>query len=657
MREAGEAGAPTISAAVALGGVALLIVLVHLPMLSFGFVSDDGWTITANGFLRQPADLWILFTPEAAARRVPDAFRPTLVLWDLLTYQLFGLAAGWHHALSIATHVGVAWAGQAWLGAMGAPLRLRAATMAIFGLLAVHAEAVAVISFREDLLAAGLGLAGALLASRWLRAPARGGGCGARARIFVLLRTISVGLLIALACGAKASAATLPLLWWLAEALAPWSRRRPLGQRAAWMAAMWVGVALWIAHTVALHGSLSPYGAEGNLRLFVSRAGLGPVLAMSTQIHLGYVQQMLIPWGLRPEYVDAGASWAAPATLLASAALLASLLYGLWCGWSGRRPLVCLAIVGAFVMALPTSNLAAMPNMRADRFLYFPSFPVCVGLAGLLLAAGLRFARRLGGAGEGAGRARWSWALAPIVAFVVMQGAVLQAQAQIYKSNAALWSSAALLVPGSARAQALAGEVLLAALDPAEVGSLEHQRTLATVRARCRSAMALDPLDELAHLCFARLAIAEQAWGRAQLHLERALALSPDRNHRILAALAQVALDAPGSSEQRREAALAAISRALREYPYAVEVWAVAGRIFHRLGDPALASKHYARAYELAPERWETTLWTAELALDVGLWRVAAALLEARAEIAESAPGVHRAALEGRLRDSARLFP
>ncbi|MCA9660919.1 MAG: hypothetical protein KC486_21430, partial [Myxococcales bacterium] len=182
-----------------LAGLLALVVVVLLPMLGFGFVYDDGWTFTANGFLRQPGDLPLLLSDEAARRHVPDAFRPTLVLFDVLSYQLFGLYAPAHHALSIALHVLVCWLAQRWLRHLGAPLPLRAATVALFGLLAIHAEAIAVISFHEDLLAAALGLGGLVCASAALRA---------RGRRWP--RASAAALLLTLACGAKMSAATLP---------------------------------------------------------------------------------------------------------------------------------------------------------------------------------------------------------------------------------------------------------------------------------------------------------------------------------------------------------------------------------------------------------------------------------------------------------------
>ncbi len=638
-----------LSERVVIGGLLVLIAFVLLPVLGFGFVYDDGWTFTANGFLRQPQDLLLLLTDEAARRHVPDAFRPTLVVFDVLSYQLFGLFAPALHAISLGLHLLVCWLAARWLGLLGAPLPLRAATVALFGLLAIHAEAIAVISFHEDLLAAALGLAGLLAASSALRSD--------RLRTTLGL-SLAAMLLLALACGAKMSVATLPILFWLAERQNPWRRSSavtPQSHRIAIITLLLAtGVALALGHTLATHGSLSPYAGEANLRLYASRVGIVPVLAKSLQIHVGYVQQVIAPWGLSPEYVDSGASWLDPATLLAAAGFAGLLIYGLWAAFRRRRPLVALVILGAAALALPTSNLAAMPNMRADRLMYLPSLPLCLGMAAAAFALGRRlrewslFSQHFGPA----------LIFAPVAALAILQGAVLQASTQVYRSGGALWSVASRRAPDSARAQAIFGELLLAGRDPIERDTPAERRRFINVRSRCRRALKLDALDEISHLCAARLAIAQEQWSRAEHSLRRALELSVDRNHRILAALAEISLDVPGKSEDlRREESLKLLAQAIREYPYAVEVWSAAGRILHRIGKPMRAKFALQRAFSLGPERPQTSLWAIEAALDRGDRRLAKRLFAERARYLQNADPGRIAALERRLWDHARLFP
>ena len=618
------------------GGVLALVAAVYLPTLGFDLVYDDGWTLMANGFLRRPADLPLLFTPDAVRLHIPDAFRPTLVIFDMLTYQLFGLSASWHHATSIALHLAAVVAVHAWLTQEQIPVRIRLVTTALFGVLAIHAEAVAVVSFREDLLAAGLGVFAMALATHATHRPSRRRG-----------HWSAVVLLQAAACGAKMSAAPLALFWWMVTARNPW-RHPParLGPRVMSLVALGLGTALAIAHRIHLHGGLVPYGAD-NLRLAVQRQGLGPTLAESARIHLGYLQQIVLPLGFSPEYVDRGASWTDPAVALSVAGLASLVAYGLWGLLSRRRPVAGIVIVGWFLLALPTSNLFAMPNMRADRFMYLPSLPLCLGLAMALVAAGRRLAVYR--------RHRTLW-LAPALIYVVVQGAAAQAAARVYRSDLRLWEIALHRAPDSARAHALA--TLL------RVGAIQRSRErrarvdpllLARLQAHCRIAERLDPFYELSHLCFAELALAQGQWTAAYQRLGRALQLSPDRNDGLLAAMAEVALDLPLDDPKRQALALGHLDRGLREYPYSTNLLAAAGRVHHRLGQPRQALQLYRRARALRPERWEVVAWGVELALDLGDAAAARRTWTRYAPLLQQADPVLRSALQARLGRAERL--
>lgn len=626
---AGDSPVPAASFAwrPALLGVLALIALVHLPLLGYHLVYDDGWTIVTNGFLRLPAELPTLFSRAAVEHHVPDAFRPGLVVFDLVTYQLFGLSPALHHALSILLHVGVCAAIARWLRTLGAPADLVLGTVALFGLLAVHAEAVAVVSFREDLLAALLGLLAAAAASRG--------------------RPVRAALLSLGACSMKLSAGAIPLLWLLAEALAPWRPRPRPAALARGFVALALGAAAVVVYTFILYGALDPYGAD-NLRIFQHRVGLPPVLAASLQIHLGYLQQLVAPFGLSPEYPDFAASFADPATLLSGTALLALALYA--AVHARRRPVAALAILGALALALPTSNLLPMPNMRADRFTYLPSVPACLGLAALLLAAGRWLSRHVPPASRAAAL------IAPLAAVVVVQGSLRLAAAAVYRTNGALWSVARERAPGSARAQAAYGELVIRNV-PADAPADEKALALARAEAHCSNAERLDPTYELPQLCHARLAAAREDWSAAYRHYAAALAVSPDRNAPTFAGLAETSLDLPGTPEATRtNLALRHLSEGLSAYPYSPELHSTAGRIFHAVGQPERAMAHYTKALRLAPERPEALLGHVSLLLDLGRPADATALLLAERSAWLAADPSDRTALIARHRDALRLF-
>lgn len=618
---------------VLLGGVLLLAALVFLPTLAFDLVYDDHWTISANGFLREP-DLALLWSPEAAQRHVPDAFRPTLVAFDALTYRWFALSPVWHHAMSVLLHVLVCAGLAGWLGRLGAPIGLRVASLGCFAVLAVHAEAVAVVSFREDLLAAALGLGALVLAERSTDE------AGARR----IATALGAGAAMALACGAKLNAAPLVVVFLLARALSPW-RPRPLRPALLPAALLLAGVGLAIAQRFAVYGSLSPFVGE-DPRLMLPREGMAATLAASAQNHLEMVRQLAAPLSLSPEYPDAPASWADPATLLAAGAIGLLLLWGIGCGVRWRRPVAALAVLGTALLLGPTSGLFAMPNLRADRFLYLPSALACVGIAAGLLALGHAWAARRDGP--------WWIAALPLAIFVVLQGGFATAAANAYRSDTRLWTIALRRAPHSARAHAVLGELLSGRAADQE---RPDPRLLARAAAHCEIARLRDDGTALPPLCDARLASVEGDWSRAYRRFSEALPRAVQGRERVLASLASVALDRPAVSASERIAeSTALLERVTREYPYSSEAQAVAGRIAHRLGNPDRALEHYRRASSLRPERWDLVIAVLELQVDLGHPSSARLTWELYEDGLATVDLSRRKAVRRRLGDAERIF-
>jgi tetratricopeptide (TPR) repeat protein len=409
-------------------------------------------------------------------------------------------------------------------------------------------------------------------------------------------------------------------------------------------------VALALVQSWVVHQG-SPYGLD-NPRIFAERVGLGPVLAASTQIHVAYLQQMLAPLNLSPEYVDRGADWSAPATVLASATLLGLGLAAVLPGVRRRWPLASFAMLAWLLLCVPTSNLVGLPNMRADRFMYLPSVPICIGVAAGLLALGRRIAA------DRVDSQQLAWL--PLLGFVLIQGSLGMAAARVYVSNTTLWHTAVKRAPDSARAHALLG---LERVGEARQGERLAEDVAAAAERSCLQAQQLDPIYELPQLCLGALAIAREQWALAYEHHVRAIELSGDRNDRPIAALAQLALDLPSEwitahpeIGDRRDHALALLARGLRAYPYSPELHAAAARVHHRLGEPERALELYRRARSLRPDRWETVAGGVELALDLGDAAAAHRTWWAEAEVLTRADPITRARLVRRLA-AARSLP
>jgi tetratricopeptide (TPR) repeat protein len=499
--------------------------------------------------------------------------------------------------------------------------------MTLFGVLAIHGEAVAVVSYREDLLAAAFGVGALLLARAHLDRPA-------------WWRVVGAAALMAAAAGAKLSVAGLPLAWLALQRMSPWDTKRPWRDLWVPMLGLGLGLGIVMGFRFGVLGGIDPYGATE--RVFSSRVGLGPVLAASAQIHLSYLQQLWLPRGFSPEYVDYAASWTDPATVCSVLAFVG--LGGVAVATRTRAPLVTWVILATVVLAAPTSNLAPMPNMRADRFVYLTSLPMCVGMSAALLQLGGWMRRRFG-----------AHELVPWVAMVVLQGSVLQGVTAAYRSESRLWQIALRRAPDSARAHAILGELLIARLreqpDPLD-------RPLLLVRARTHCALALyyDREAALSHLCEARLAAAERDWPRSHAAFERALERMHARRERAMLAIASTTLDLPGLAyEARVEGAFSALERARREAPFVAEVFAVSGRLRHRLGEPEGAAADYARASDLHPERWDVVMAGVELQLDLGHTAAASDLWAEATAALDDAPESRVHALQRRIDAARRL--
>ena len=619
----------------------LLTALVYIPTLRYGFVYDDSWVLVTNGFLREP-ELHLLLSPEGVARHVPDVFRPTSVLFDLLSVRLVGMNSVGQHALGVGLHLACVALLFAWLRRMRASLALAGSSALLFGVLAIHAETVAVVSYREDSLALALALTAAWCASTALR---RAPGSARR------LATFSA-LAMAAAAGAKLSVAPFPFVWWVVERASPFDGRSALrsGRRIGFAFWMLVGVAAALAIRVHVLGGLDPYATAHNPRVLANREGVefGGIMAASLQIQLAYLVQMIWPRHLSPEYVDQVASWRDPATLVAIVAALGVTALTIATWWRARTDghrsmrLVWAALAATLLLLLPTANFVGMPNMRADRFAYASSLPFSILLAAFMLRVGERWADA----------ARPERVLIPLVAFALLQGSFAVAASAAYASNNTLWAAALRRAPASSRAHAMVG---LTRLSRVGARVADDPELAARIRRDCDRAEALDPLDEHAQICHARLDVAVGEYEAAKSRFARTLELGPDHHAAALSSLAELELTAEILSEADWMASERWLDRAKAEYPFSPQVWVTAGRAARRRGEPERARIDYARARSLRPERWDTVAAALELELDLGHIPRAYAIWHRAAKYLGDADPIRRDYLRARLYDALRL--
>lgn len=459
--------------------IALVVLAAALPfayVIACGFTYDDHWTIVGNGALRRPLGELArqLLGGVAAARGVPDASRPAMVLSNALDVHVFGLRPGWHHAVSLLWHVATSVSAYALAWSLTGHRHRALVAAVIFACAPLHAEVVASIHYREDLIAtcgAFTFLACMLVPARKPQSPERAALAGA-------------ALLVAL-LGKESAVTAVVLLPVLGACVGldgrAWSRR---------------------AHgLVATAAVLVLYGAW---RFAIAHAGDGiprashasaidTLLATARYVTLGALE-CLVPVRSVPIRGDLGAAsawWCAGPVILLVSFVLA---------WRARARAVAGGIALVAIAPLASSPLVGPANELADRFLYAG----VLGGALILSEAAARLRTRIGARNTAIGVA--------LIVTVLGTSSVLVTQA--YVDDVSLFRRAVAVEPRAARAHT------------ALAFAYRVEGRLELAERAGRDAVALDPTYARARL---GLAITHALMGRESLAREelRALADAP----------------------------------------------------------------------------------------------------------------------------------
>jgi len=415
-----------------------LVVLLFLPSLRGGFIYDSPGQILYSDYLHRAESLWDALTLRVFRMDVVDRLRPVQLVSLCLDARLWGrnpfgyrLTSVLLHALNAALAFRLLWRTLA-----DAALRRPAAWLGAL-LFAVHpalVEAVAEVSFREDLLATA-GVLGGLLTLA--RAAQRTGGRRAAGAI------AAVALLL-LAAGAKETGWMGPLL--LAASGAALARRTD----ARLYAVTAVAAALPIA-AFALYARAVAPAASSIFRHAPAypAGGLKGMFSLWPRFWAFQWFQAAFPYGLCADYggyslrlFSTAGSAAALALLAAGAIVLAA-----------RFPRTRFGLIFLAAASLPTSNLWPIFIPLADRYLYLPMVGAALAAAGLLTELRPPARRRLG------------IALAALCALWVPVNLRRQ---WIWSDPVRLWEDTLRGNPHSRAASNNLGHALLAAGRPAE---------------------------------------------------------------------------------------------------------------------------------------------------------------------------------------------
>lgn len=359
----------------ALAAILLATLLVYVPTLGHDFTlddrlvamgtRDDGTQNPYVGALRAP---WDYFTSGwwSGSGRADTLYRPVTVLSYALGHALAGDAVWCARLVNLLLHVGAT--AMVWVlaGKLTAGILPRAAAAAVFGLHAIHSEAVVGIVGRAELLGFTCGLGAVLLHLRggWWRG--------------------AVALLLFLAFGSKESAVAWAPMLVLVDGIVT---------RAGWGRVLLRGLlvtgpplALFLALRASMIAGLDAAADTAWLANPLAHVAWERRIATATLVLVHGMRMCLLPIGLSSDWgpcvlpvLDGLGDWQF---------LLAVALHGtVWffaLRYARRFPLGLLAAAAFFGFAFVTSNLPfAVGTIFAERLYYAPSLAVALLAAAL----------------------------------------------------------------------------------------------------------------------------------------------------------------------------------------------------------------------------------------------------------------------------------
>lgn len=412
----------------------------YLPAVRGGFIWDDDRYVTGNELLRSAAGLSkIWFEPSSFPQYYP------LVLTSFwLEYHAWGLSPLGYHLTNVALHAANALLAWLLLRLMGVPGAWLAA--GIFALHPVHAESVAWVTERKNLLSAFFALL-SLLA--YVRFESRGGlfGTGRRGGRSGALLYGAAFVAFALALLSKTTACSVPavllvLLWWRRGSV---SARDGVPLAPFFALGVFMGLVTVTMETTYVRATGPEWALSFGERVLIAGRALW-----------FYAAKLCWPSGLAFSYprwdIDPG-QWWQHLYPLAAAAVVA----GLWFARNrlGRGPLAAVLIfAGTLFPALGFINTYPMRySFVADHFQYLSS------LALIALVPGLA-ARSLPGWLPARAKGR-----APVLAAAALTllplGLLTWSRAQVFRDAETLWLDTIRKNPGSWMAQTNLGFLLL----------------------------------------------------------------------------------------------------------------------------------------------------------------------------------------------------
>ncbi len=344
-------------------GLVIGVLAIYGQTLHFDFVGyDDDQYLTANPSVRAGlSSEGVVYAFSRGRLQEGHPFHPITWLSHMLDVELFGLAAGGHHATNVLLHALASVLLFAALSRLtGAPWR-SAAAAALWAWHPLRVESVAWISERKDVLSGVFAMLTLVCYARYVRRESRAAWWGA-------ILSFGLGLM------SKPTLVPLPFALLLLDYW-PLARQRTFARLVIEKLPLFALSALSSGLTVYFHlGWMAPVDAVSPLH----RAA-NAVVAVAR-----YLEQLVWPVGLAPLYPHPylPAHGGVPLDILTIALAAALVVVLTLAAWLARRqPHLALGWLWFLGMLVPTIGLVQVGSQaHADRYTYLPMIGLSVAL-------------------------------------------------------------------------------------------------------------------------------------------------------------------------------------------------------------------------------------------------------------------------------------